>query len=110
MSRNWNYAKLSKLAKENGGPESLVNKLVFYGMGQGLKIGFSKGVDIGYGKARTEILSTIFIIAGVSLVSYISYQIYIKKAIKTIKGIPLDELEETKRELIKGIEEYNKEY
>ena len=40
MNKDWNYAKLSKLAKENGGPESLLEKMITASKQKGYNIGY----------------------------------------------------------------------
>ena len=108
MSKEWNYAKLSALAKQNGGPEALVNKIASASKSEGCKIGFVKGVTAGYNKGVTDTLCIVFIIVGVSLIVYLSYKLYVKKVIKQFEEIPTDELEKAKKELIDGINAYDK--
>lgn len=107
MSKEWDYAKLSALAKQNGGPEALVNKIVSASKSEGCRIGFVKGINAGYNKGVTDTLCVVFIIVGVSLIAYFSYKWYVKKVIKQLEEIPTDELEEAKKELIDGIKAYD---
>lgn len=78
----WDYANLSKLAKENGGPEELVNKLVNSGKLQMLPWVF---VSFGCGVAAAKLVQ------------------YFKK----IKAKSAAELEDAKQEVIRGIKEYD---
>ena len=43
---NWKYAILSKVAKQNGGPEKFVEKIYQAGVDKGIKIGFDRGVAL----------------------------------------------------------------
>ena len=80
--KTWNYANLSKLAKANGGPEELVDKLVNSGKLQMLPW---IGVAFGCGIAATK------------LVQYF----------KQLKAKSTAELEAAKQEVIQGIKEYD---
>lgn len=80
--KTWNYANLSKLAKANGGPEELVDKLVNSGKLQMLPW---IGVAFGCGIAATK------------LVQYF----------KRLKAKSTTELEAAKQEVIQGIKEYD---
>ena len=75
---------------------------------KGYNIGFAKGLDAGHGKGVSNTLCVVFIIVGVSLVAYFSYKLYIRKMIKRLEEIPSDEIEETKKKLIEGIEDYDR--
>ena len=108
MSKEWDYAKLSALAKQNGGPEALLDKMITASKQKGYNIGFAKGLDAGYSKGVSDTLCIVFIIVGVSLVAYFSYKLYVKKMIKCLEEIPSDEIEETKKKLIEGIENYDR--
>lgn len=82
----WNYAELSKLAKENGGPEKLVELLVDSG---------KKSVYPWVGVAFT---------GGVVLTIGVQNAIkYLKEKRKTSSLA----VEEAKQELIQGIKEYD---
>ena len=109
MNNNWNYAKLSAMAKQNGGPEELVNKLFKSAMEKGYKIGYAVGDYNGYNRGVRDTLCVVFIIAGVSIFVYLAHKLYIKKVVKLIKNIPSNELENVKKHLIEGIENYDKE-
>ena len=108
MSKEWNYAKLSALAKQNGGPEALLDKMITASKQKGYNIGFVKGLDAGYSKGVSDTLCVVFIIVGVSVVAYFSYKLYIRKMIKRLEEMPSDEIEETKKKLIEGIENYDR--
>lgn len=86
----WNYAALSKAAKQNGGPEKLVEKLV----------------HAGYNKGRASTLPLIGVIAvGSGALGFaISRAIDI---LKEKKAISPEELEHAKTEIIEGIKEYD---
>jgi len=86
----WNYAELSKLAKANGGPEKLVEILIYSGVKSGEKkvlpwvgVALAGGVGITIGVQK--------------VISYFSR----KKAISTA------EVESAKKELIQGIKDYD---
>ena len=108
MNKDWNYAKLSKLAKENGGPEALLEKMITASKQKGYNIGFAKGVETGYNKGVSDTLCVVFIIVGVSLVAYFSYKLYVRKMIKSLEKMPSNEIEETKKKLIEGIKNYDR--
>lgn len=103
----WDYAKLSVLAKQNGGPDKLIDKIVSTSKMKGYKIGFSKGIEVGYSKGVKDTLIVVFILASVSLIAYWSYKHYLKKVIKQISNLSSSELEKTKKQLIDGINDYN---
>ncbi len=107
MNKDWDYAKLSKLAKENGGPEALIEKLVSASAKQASDIAYVKGLDTGYTKGVKDTLCVVFILAGLSLLSYFLYKRYIKKLIKQIKETSDGEIETLKQELIDGINNYD---
>lgn len=86
MSKEWDYSKLSKLAKENGGPEHLVDMLISSG-----KKGMIPWIAIAFGFG-----------IGVTLAAQKVYR-YFKDKKKSNK-----ELEMAKQELIQGIKEYDK--
>lgn len=83
----WNYAELSKMAKESGGPEKLVDVLIASG--------------------KKEILPWL----GIAFVSGAAFAVFIPKAIqyfsKKIKHIPSAEEDAAKQELIEGIKDYD---
>ena len=108
MARDWDYAKLSKLAKQNGGPKALLDKIITASKCKGYNIGFAKGLDAGYNKGVSDTLCVVFIIVGVSLVTHFSYKLYIKKIIKRFKETPSNKIEEAKKKLIVGIDNYNR--
>ena len=108
MAREWNYAKLSALAKQNGGPEALLEKMITASKQKGYNIGFAKGVETGYNKGVSDTLCVVFIIVGVSLVAYFSYKLYVRKMIKSLEKMPSNEIEETKKKLIEGIKNYDR--
>lgn len=80
--KTWNYANLSKLAKANGGPEALVDKLVNSG-----KLQMLPWIGIAFGCG----------IAAPKLVQHI----------KRLKAKSTAELEAAKQEVIQGIKEYD---
>ena len=107
MNKDWDYAKLSKLAKENGGPEALIEKLISASAKQASEISYVKGVDIGYTKGVKDTLCVVFVLAGLSLLSYFLYKRYIKKLIKQIQDTHAGEIDALKQELIDGINDYD---
>lgn len=81
----WDYAELSKLAKANGGPEKLIELLVKSGEKKILPwVGFA----FAGGVVATVVVQEI--------IEYFSH-----------KDISSDEVESAKKELIKGIKEYD---
>lgn len=85
----WNYAKLSKMAKALGGPEKLVNTIFDAGLKKGrwqmLPIALV-GIPVGYGISK--------------LVDFF----------KKKKQASDEELEAAKQELIRGIQEYDRNH
>ena len=108
MGKKWNYAKLSALAKQNGGPEALLDKIIAASKQKGYRVGFVKGMDAGHSKGVSDTLCVVFIIVGASLVAYFSYKLYVRKVIKHLKEMSSDEIEETKKKLVEGIENYDR--
>lgn len=82
MPKDWPYAALSKLAKSVGGPEQLIEKLI------------SKGKNEG----RIEMIPAVLVAATAT------------KLIDKFRSKNQKELDETKEELINGINEYDKEH
>ena len=86
----WDYAELSKLAKENGGPEKLVESL------------FNSGKNSGIG----EMLPLIGIALGMGVVATAAFQrvwkYFIGKKAESNRAVEL-----AKQELIQGIKEYD---
>lgn len=82
----WNYAELSKLAKENGGPEKLVELLIESGK------------------------KSVYPWIGVAFAGGVALTVVAQDAIKYLKEkrqtSPLA-VEEAKQELIQGIKEYD---
>lgn len=91
MSKNWDYAKLSKLASENGGPQKFVDSLISNSKSSG----------------KSDMIPWIIgISAGASAITAI-----IVKIIDNIRKKKTEkELAVLKQELIKGIEDYDKEH
>ena len=86
MAKNWSYANLSKLAKVNGGPEKLVEKIE--------NAGFVKGV----------------IFSGVSLFTVWAVKRSYKAVKKYLTSMDSEKaLESAKQELINGINAYDKD-
>lgn len=87
MSKDWDYAKLSALAKENGGPENLVNTLVESGKNQMkpyVAVAFAAGV-----------------LGAIAVIKVVAY-------LREKKKQSAQEVEAAKQELIRGIKEYDK--
>lgn len=82
----WNYAQLSRSAKENGGPEKLLNN--------NYKYGFEKGVVWG----RLQMLSLTGVTFGLG---------YLIKYFGDKRHDSTAELEAAKQELINRIKEYD---
>ena len=94
---SWNYAELSKMAKENGGPEALVEKLIQSGIEQGISEGKESMVPVVVGAIGLALAAGAGITVGVQkLIKWVS-----KK-----KENP-EEIEAVKTELINGIREYD---
>jgi len=91
---HWNYAILSHMAKLNGGPEVLVEKLINSGVIKGRK-------------------SMLPIVAGASAMSFLvgavirPYGDKLMHKLFNNKYTP-EEIEDAKKELIEGIKEYDK--
>ena len=84
----WDYAELSKAAKEAGGPEKLMDLLI------------ESGKDAGH----KEMLPVVAIALGIGALGYAG----INKLVKFFKKkISPEAVEAAKAELIKGIEEYD---
>ena len=84
----WNYAELSKLAKENGGPEKLVNILVDSGK------------------------KSVYPWLGVAFAGGVALTIGIQKVVQHLKeqyAVSPQAVETAKQELIQGIKDYDKE-
>jgi len=83
---SWNYAELSKLAKENGGPEKLVEILVDSGK------------------------KSVYPWLGVSFAGGIALTIGVQKVVRYFKeqhSVSPKAVEAAKRELIQGIKDYD---
>lgn len=66
----WDYAQLSHIAKQMGGPEKLVQIISQHGMQKGLKLGLHKGLQLGFaGGAGTTLLAV-----GIAYLSYRTYK------------------------------------
>lgn len=83
----WDYAELSKAAKEAGGPEKLMDLLI------------ESGKDAGH----KEMLPVVAIALGIGALGYAG----INKLVKFFKKKKKISPEAAKAELIKGIEEYD---
>lgn len=86
----WNYAELSKAAKEAGGPEKLMDLLI------------ESGKDTGH----KEMLPVVGIALGIGALGYAGISKLVK-FFKKKKKISPEAVEAAKAELIKGIEEYD---
>lgn len=86
----WDYAELSKAAKEVGGPAKLMDLLIEFGKDTGHK----------------EMLPVVGIALGVGALGYAGISKLVK-FFKKKKKISPEAVEAAKAELIKGIEEYN---
>lgn len=86
----WNYAELSKAAKEAGGPEKLMDLLI------------ESGKDSGH----KEMLPVVVIALGIGAFGYAGISKLVK-FFKKKKEISPEAVEAAKAELIKGIEEYD---
>lgn len=94
---SWDYAELSKLAKENGGPEALVDSLI------------SAGKEEGYSEGQSSMVPVILGVGGLCLAAGVGLPALIKKLARFFnskKNQP-EELEAAKEELIQGIKEYD---
>ncbi len=90
----WDYAELSKMASQNGGPEKLVETLIESGKASGRAEGKKTG--------RLQMLPLI-ILAGAAAWGYSKY-----KELKKRKNAKDEQrVEEAKCELINGINEYD---
>lgn len=86
----WDYAELSKAAKEAGGPEKLMDLLI------------ESGKDAGH----KEMLPVVAIALGIGSLGYAGINKLVK-FFKKKKKISPEAVEAAKAELIKGIEEYD---
>ena len=86
----WDYAELSRAAKEAGGPEKLADSLI------------EAGKDTGH----KEMLPVVGIALGVGALGYAGISKLVKLFMKKEKISP-EAVEATKAELIKGIKEYD---
>ena len=94
MPTDWDYAKLSKAAKEKGGPQKLVDELIDFGK----ELGKAEGrKDM---RVYVELAGVIGILGGALLLKI--YQLFNEK-----KEISPEAIEETKVMLINGIEKYD---
>lgn len=90
---SWDYAELSKLAKENGGPEALVEKLV------------QSGIDQGISEGKNSMVPVI----GIALALGVGITVGIQKIIEHFskQKYSLEEIEKAKEEIIQGIKAYD---
>ena len=102
---NWNYAKLSVMARQNGGPEELLNKITTASYNKGYSVGFNDG----YKQGTSDALCIIFTFA-VPIIVYLAYKFYIKKMIRRFKKMSKDEIEEARKQIIEGINDYEKNH
>lgn len=86
----WDYAELSRAAKEAGGPEKLMDLLI------------ESGKDTGH----KEMLPVVGIALGIGALAYAGISKLVT-IFKKKKNISLEAVEAAKAELIKGIEEYD---
>ena len=86
----WDYAELSRAAKEAGGPEKLMDLLI------------GSGKDAG----NKEMLPIVGIALGIGALGYAGISKLVK-FFKKKKEITPETVEAAKAELIKGIEEYD---
>ena len=89
---SWDYAELSKAAKDAGGPEKLMDMLV------------DSGKDIGH----KDMLPVVGIALGVGALSYAGISKLVKY-FKSKKNSP-DEIEKARHTLIEGIKKYDAEH
>lgn len=97
MIMSWDYAELSKLAKENGGPEALVEKLV------------QSGIDQGIPKGKNSMMPIIIAAAGIALAAGAGITVGIQKLIGHFnkQKHSQEEIEKAKKEIIQGINAYD---
>ena len=86
----WDYAELSKVAKENGGPEEM------------LSLVRESGIDIGH----KEMLPVVGIGIGIGALGYAGISRLVN-LFKNKEEISPEAIETAKKELINGIEEYD---
>ncbi|MCM1171380.1 MAG: hypothetical protein NC393_04545 [Clostridium sp.] len=94
---SWNYAELSKTAKQVGGPEKLVDSLIESGKNSGRK-------------EMYPIIGVAAIGASVLTVGIEKAIDYFKKKNKKKKEVSSAEVEDAKKELINGIREYDEKH
>ena len=87
---SWNYAKLSQLAKEAGGPEALIAKLK------------KEGILIGKTQGRKEMISFVGVGIGIGALIKTLIDYYADK-----KNISSEEAKMIETEIIEGINNYN---
>ncbi len=68
MKKNWDYAELAKMAKENGGPKKLIDKVKEGSRQSGYQEGFYKGRKQGFAEGGISVLIGTVLIWGVSKV------------------------------------------
>lgn len=89
----WDYAELSKAAKEVGGPEKLMDVLV------------ESGKDVGH-REMLPLVGIAVVVGALGYAGIIKLVEFFKK-----KGELLpEEVEKAKKELIQGIEKYDEEH
>lgn len=89
----WNYAELSKAAKEAGGPEKLMDLLV----------------ESGKVAGRKEMLPVVGIAIGIGTLGYAGISKLVKFFRKKEEISP-EVVEAAKQELIQGIKDYDEAY
>ena len=89
----WDYAELSKIAKQNGGPEKLVEKLVTASRKSGRRDMYPVVALVGVAGSAV----TLGVVA-------------IVKHFKKKRQVSETELEKAKKELVDGIKKYDAEH
>lgn len=106
-SVDWEYAKMSVMAKYNGGPEAYINKIFNEGKATGYNVGYAQGIEDGRTEVIGNIVYAISFVASATIFHYLMYRAHVKRTIKRISKIPSEYVEETKKELIEGIKKYD---
>lgn len=79
MSTGWNYSDLVHAASLSGGPEEYVNKLIGFGVQEGVKRGLQEGIKRGHIEMIPLVILACALGSGVTYLSCKVYQASKKK-------------------------------
>lgn len=100
MSREWDYAELSKMAKEHGGPEQL---LADYGEEK-----INEGIAIGEKQGAVKGIAVTLIVEG-AFIGFLKLKNFVDKKKADKRADRKKRLNDIEHELINGINEFDKE-